>query len=86
MFKKTIAMLVLLAVMLVAVGLVGIYQENGEQPDGPLWLVAVQGKDEANLKVNVHAYGNYDLLAVIETNEGYLLVLRNRPWWIEMWQ
>ncbi len=83
MFKKLIIGLVMVAVILLVVGFVGTYQENVFQPDESPFTVFVP---QEQLPVVLYSYTNYDWVSIVPVEGGYLLTLKNRNPFVEMWQ
>ena len=84
--KKLTCGLFCLAFILIAVTLVGVWETNVWMPDKSPFTEYVPSTDPAVLNTYLQSADNYDVLAVFPYQDGFLIVLRNRPKIIDMWQ
>ena len=85
-FNILIGFLLLCCVALLGVGFWGVYKTNVYPPDHYIFTQFVASQDPAYLKLVENMDGNYDIVSVVPENGGYLITLKYRGVWRDMWQ
>jgi hypothetical protein len=86
MFNRLVTTLAMLTALLFAVALIGIYQWNVYMPAQSPSTQYVPSKDPNTLQLYLNSDGNYDVISVLPYQDGYLVILKNRPKLVDMWQ
>ena len=84
--KRLVCGLFILSIVLFGVAFVGVYETNVWMPCKSPFTEYVPSTDPAVLNLYLQAADNYDVLAVFPYQDGFIIVLRNRPKIIDMWQ
>ena len=86
MFKRLVIALSMLTALLLIVVLIGVYQTNVYMPAESPFTAYVPSRDAATLQIYLNSFGNYDVISVLPYQDGYLVILKNRPKLVDIWQ